>query len=89
MTFRLHNPSYLCNTTSVAWVSWKVLMSETRQPAASQVPLARLALLAGEAFGHQSAQDVSLTYNPYFGQVRPALALALIVCVMIGVYLAV
>ena len=66
-----------------------MLMSVMRRPAASPVPLARLALLAGEAFGHQSAQDPSLTYSSYSGQARSALTLALIVCAMIAAYLAV
>jgi hypothetical protein len=64
-------------------------MSVTRHPEGSQVPLARMALLAGEAFGHQSTPDAALVDSVYSGQMRSALVLALIVCAMIAAYLAV
>ena len=64
-------------------------MSVTRRPATSQVPLARVALLAGEAFGHRSSPDSALTERAYSGGARSALALVLIVCVVVAAYLAV
>jgi hypothetical protein len=65
------------------------LMSVTRRPATSQVPLARVARLAGETFGHQSASDGALTESAYSGQARSALAFVIILCVMAAVYLAI
>ena len=64
-------------------------MSVTRRPAPSQVPLARVALLAGEAFGHQSAADGALRDSAYSGQARSALAVVLIVCLIAAAYLAI
>jgi hypothetical protein len=62
-------------------------MSVTRRrPASSQVPLARVALLAGEAFGHQCTGDGTLADGASSGQTRSALALVLIVCVIAAAY---
>jgi hypothetical protein len=47
-----------------------------------------VALLAGEAFGHHSA-EAALSESAYPGQARSALALVLLVCVMAAVYLAI
>jgi len=64
-------------------------MSVTRHPEGSQVPLARMALIAGEAFGHQSNPDVALADSVYSGQLKSVLVLGLIVCALIAAYLAV
>jgi hypothetical protein len=61
-------------------------MAVSRHPT-RQVPLARVALLAGEAFGHQAGSE-ALAGSAYSGQSRSALALVLIVCVTVAVYLA-
>jgi hypothetical protein len=60
----------------------------TRRPASPDIPLTRVALLAGEAFGHHSA-EATLSESTYGGQARSALALVLIVCLMTAVYLAI
>jgi hypothetical protein len=60
----------------------------TRRPATPDVPLTRVALLAGEAFGHHSA-EAALSESAYPGQARSALALVVLVCVMAAVYLAI
>ena len=64
-------------------------MSVTRHPEGSHVPLARMALIAGEAFGHQTTPDTRLAESVSSGQMRSALVLALIVCAMMAAYLAV
>jgi hypothetical protein len=46
-----------------------------------------VALLAGEAFGHHSA-EATLSANTYAGQARSALALVLIACLITAIYLA-
>jgi hypothetical protein len=48
-----------------------------------------VALLAGEAFGHQSGPDGALAGPASSARARSALALALIVCVMVTAYLAI
>jgi hypothetical protein len=63
-------------------------MSVKRHPAHKQVPLAHVAFVAGEAFGHHSASDAAIAEKAYSGQVRSALALVLIVCAMAAAYLA-
>jgi hypothetical protein len=64
-------------------------MSVKRHPARKQVPLAHVAALAGEAFGHHSASDAALARSSYSGQARSGLALVLIVCAMVAAYLAI
>jgi hypothetical protein len=63
-------------------------MSVKRRRATRQVPLAHVALLAGEAFGCHSAPEAALPASAYSGQARSALTLVLIVCVMAAAYLA-
>ena len=60
----------------------------TRRPATPEIPLARVALLAGEAFGHHPA-EAALSESAYAGQARSAFVLVLIVCLMTAVYLAI
>ena len=62
-------------------------MSVPRHPT-PQVPLARVALLAGEVFGHHSS-ETALTASFLSAQMRSTLALAVVVCAMIAAYLAV
>jgi hypothetical protein len=63
-------------------------MSVKRHPR-KQVPLAHVAVLAGEAFGHHSGTDAALARNSHSGQARSGLALVLIVCAMVTAYLAI
>ena len=71
-----------------AWNEMEGRMSVKRHPAHKQVPLAHVALVAGEAFGHHSPSDGALSEKAYSGRVRSALALVLIVCAMAAAYLA-
>lgn len=64
-------------------------MSVSRHSATRQVPLAHVAHLAGETFGHQQAHDSGLSDNVYSSRAVAALALSAIVCLLAAAYLAI